>query len=434
MSQALLALLPFHLIHTSAVRPQEDARFSSNWGTPGTSWLELGEGNASREDTRTLAVGHSAGLQHEAGSKRLNTQASLVNAGLALAQFALSESGREPHNVAGSTDNPTLANKGSQKAPERRQEEPDDNTANAENAEPKVIIHSGVGKEQEDPHAAKIDGNTPNKAHVVKVPQQEKQVDDAQSEARKQQLAAYALERELDNPNARLADDPLGQLVGENSEHAVVEDGNEAEQEMDDIIVDVEEIERIGGKVLQKISKFWGEEGFRHVVLNLAVYLAGVFVSLGLYATCFRHRDVKAEQEFRYGTCECLGDSRVCVCGLCCPAIRWADTISDEKGGFLDFNSALLVMMGLGITCLCPYAGIVAWIGIVFVGVYYRQRIRLRYGLEADTVQSYIEDIFVWGCCAWCAICQEARQVDEETEEEQVTAPKQGARSMSTSW
>jgi Cys-rich protein (TIGR01571 family) len=258
-----------------------------------------------------------------------------------------------------------------------------------------------------------------------------------QSEAHKQELEAAALTQELDNPDARLADNPLEQLVdGKSVEHAVLTDSNEPEQEMDDIIVDVEEIERQGGKVLRKLKKFWGEEGLPHVFLNLAVYIAGVFVSLGLYATCFRHRDVKQEQEFRYGACECLGDGRVCICGLCCPAIRWADTISEEKGGFLDFSSALLVMMGLGFMCLCPYSGLIAWIGIVFVGVYYRQRIRLRYGLEADTVQSYIEDVFVWCCCAWCAICQEARQVDEETTEEEVRVaadPKQ-SRSMSTSW
>mmetsp|Transcript_47455 Transcript_47455/g.75013 ORF Transcript_47455/g.75013 Transcript_47455/m.75013 type:complete len:429 (-) Transcript_47455:100-1386(-) len=428
MSHALWALLPFFLIHSLAVRPQEETRFTSNWGTPGTSWLELGDasqGNASHEDTRALAVGHSAGLQHEASSKRLNTQASLASAGYALAQFALSESGREPQNGT-VLANPTLQDK---EPPENKasngglgDNSENQHASNEEHAHPKAT-HSGAGKQHEEHQVAKKDGTTAVQAHAEKA-----NLADA-SKAPQSQVSEHQREREEDEIQERL--DNTDAVIATD-----VEDGNEVEQEMDDIIVDVEEIEREGGKVLRKLKKFWGEEGFRHVALNLAVYFAGVFVSLGLYATCFRHRDVKQEQEFRYGACECLGDGRVCICGLCCPAIRWADTISEEKGGFLDFSSALLVMMGLGFMCLCPYSGLIAWIGIVFVGVYYRQRIRLRYGLEADTVQSYIEDIFVWCCCAWCAICQEARQVDEETTEEEVRVaadPKQ-SRSMSTSW
>jgi Cys-rich protein (TIGR01571 family) len=320
-------------------------------------------------------------LLHATNTKRLNSKESLANAGLALADFALSESGRENQSDGAALANPTV-------------EGETQDSVSAEHAQPKSAQSGTESSVDEEHGVAKTQDNLAVEA----------------STARKQELEAVALEKSLDSEDNRVAEDPISQLVGDQPERAVVEDGNEMEQEMDDIILDVEEIERIGGKVLHKIERFWGEEGFRHVVLNFAVYFAGVFISLGLYATCFRHRDVKAEQEFRYGACECFGDGRVCACGMCCPAIRWADTISDEKGGFLDFSTALLVMTGLGILCLAPYAGAVAWIGIVVVGVYYRQKIRVRYGLEADTVQSYMEDILMWCCCAWCAICQEARQ------------------------
>lgn len=672
MSQALVALLPFLLIHARALRPQEDAgqdqRFTSNWGTPGTSWLELGEqprGNTSREDARTLAVGHSASLQLQAIKKRLATEESLADAGFALAQFALAGTGHGPHGNGSEKavlatpslqtkeppDSQAIANQQHPQRSEPAESKPTDSGVDSNQtkqaAAPKArfrvgqrvrvvaetrptwvettvgmigtivqdksdhgwsqpyevqfdngrsewyqadwiqaapeaeqpstqieeaqfrigqrvriapgkdstvpprriqgspshlfgtigmvgtaIKRSSKKKEGQYRYLVDLEGSKlgikeewysedwleaaaptqalfrlgqrvkiapgdnaailPNveytiglvgtvvqvgteiKLYRVKLEngKTERYTEDwleaapateaAKSRTGQQETATLAIaanskgkaptaaevEQELtwvDNGGFPLSDDtPLTEFEWRRRNKrwernkADTEDGSGMEQEMDDLIGDVEEIERVSGIVIRKIEKFWSEEGFRHIVLNLGVYFAGIFISLGLYATCFRHRDTKLEQEFRYGACECLGDGRVCLCGLCCPAIRWADTISEEKGGFLDFNSALLVMMGLGFTLLCPYTGVFAWIGIVVIGVYYRQKIRLRYGLEADTIQSYVEDTLIWCCCAWCAICQEARQVDEETEEVEEPAndpsnPKI-SRAGSTSW
>jgi Cys-rich protein (TIGR01571 family) len=224
-------------------------------------------------------------------------------------------------------------------------------------------------------------------------------------------------ERQLDAVDGAPTDDnPWSELFGDDSEGKIVEDSGEVEQEVDDIVTDVEEIERVVGKVTFKVRRFARDEGFRHVLLNLVVYSSAVFISLGLYMMCFRHRDTNPGQDFRYGICDCTGDSRVCICGMCCPAIRWADTVSDGKGGFILFSTALLLMTGLGILSAAPTLGLLAWIAIVTIGVHYRQQIRLKYGLETETTSSYVEDISVWCCCTLCAICQEARQVDDEAE------------------
>jgi Cys-rich protein (TIGR01571 family) len=259
---------------------------------------------------------------------------------------------------------------------------------------------------------------------------QSQQIEERRESIKEQQLdAAIASGTPVDS-------NPVAEVLGDRAEGAVVEDSSEVEQEVDDIIVDIEEIERVTAKVLGKIKRLYDQEGVRHIVLNTVVYFSAVFIALGLYAMCFRHREVAPNQEWRYGICECLGDTRVCACGLCCPAIRWADTVSEEKGGFFSYTSALFVMMGLGMMLVTPMLGLCAWTAIVAIGVYFRQKIRLKYGLETDTPLSYIEDTFIWCCCAWCAICQEARQVDEEitVEEHAAESDPKPSRAMSTSW
>jgi Cys-rich protein (TIGR01571 family) len=208
---------------------------------------------------------------------------------------------------------------------------------------------------------------------------------------------------------------PVAVLVGDVTVGTMKDNDKDgqATQQLDDIIWDVEELQRIAWKVGARLGTFYKDEGFRHVIINVVVYLAGVFIALGLYFMCFQHREVSVEQEFRYGLCECFGDFRISLCGIFCPAIRWADTVSEEKGGLLSFSYALLLMMGLGFLVFRPFVGVFAWIAIVIVGVYYRQRIRQKYGLECDTTPSLIEDFFVWCCCSYCALVQEARQVDD---------------------
>lgn len=205
---------------------------------------------------------------------------------------------------------------------------------------------------------------------------------------------------------------PVAELAGDEQEAATRHD-SEAAQELDDIITDVEETERVLWKLAHKLIDFYSIEGYRHIFLNLVVYLAAVFIALGLYFMWFQHREVSSGQEFRYGLCDCMGDSRVCICGFCCPAIRWADTVSEEKAGFLVFSYGFLLMLCLGMMSIYPVTGVLGWLGVVCIGVYYRQKIREKYGLDYSSVSSYVEDFCIWSWCGCLALCQEARQVDE---------------------
>lgn len=213
--------------------------------------------------------------------------------------------------------------------------------------------------------------------------------------------------------NAMPEEGPISGLIGETEKGETI-DQYEATQEMDDAIVDIQEVERIWGRVQHKIATFYEEEDHKAICVKIVFYFAAVFIAMGLYVTWFQHREIPKEQDFRYGLFGCLGDSRICLSGMLCPAVRWADTVSEEKGGFYGFTSAFCLMVGLGFLVLCPYVGTFAWFVLISVGVYYRQSIREKYGLENGTWQSYIEDCWIWCCCSCCAICQEARQVDDE--------------------
>jgi Cys-rich protein (TIGR01571 family) len=208
---------------------------------------------------------------------------------------------------------------------------------------------------------------------------------------------------------------PLADLVGDAS-HNATKDGYEVTQEMDDFVNDTEELERISYRLAHRLAIFYEGEGYRHLVVDVVVYLCAVFILAGLYIMYFRYREVPRDRDFQYGLLDCLGDSRVCLWGMFCPALRWADTVSHEKAGLLPFGAAFVFMFVLSSLVLCPLTFIFAWCWIVAVGVYYRQRIRAEYGLESETTASYIEDCCAWCCCAPCALIQEARQVDEQSD------------------
>jgi Cys-rich protein (TIGR01571 family) len=325
-----------------------------------------------RGTSETLAVGHAAALQRDEG-RRSHQNESTGHQGSSLGQVGSRLSGHS----AGLASSASAS-----KPPDQTIEATEKNVAGKEGKE--------VDSPQEQPRKAILDGGIDN-------PKYPETIQDDNGE--------------LDNSPSR--EGPVTELLGDKSAQGVVQDEQEVTQELDDWITDIEEVDRIVGRHIDKFLRFFSSEGYRHVILNIVIYLSAVFIAMGLYFMWFQHREISKEQDFRYGLLDCLGDSRVCLCGICCPAIRWADTMSEEKAGFLDFTSAFLLMLGLGMLVVCPYTGLMGWLAMVVVGVYFRQRIREKYNLESDTTSSYIEDFMVWCCCCFCALCQEARQVDE---------------------
>lgn len=384
---SLVPSLVFFLLlpYCGAIRPQDTSHQDGTGATAHRASPIAVQGN------EALAVGHSASLQRDGGRKRLPRTESA-----ALSQLSYESPG--PSAAQNSTQEQNASPAG-QPAPGPAPAVVPDANAGGAGPAPGPALDSAPGV------AEKMDAPSPSAAQL----QGEKDVGSSHSKPLSPTLDDAAL------PAVALPEKgPIADLFGE-VQDGDEKDGAEATQELDDVINDVEEVERVLYKVGHKLGKFYNDEGYRHVILNLVLYLCGVFLAMGLYFMWFQHREVVKQEEFRYGLCECMGDSRVCLCGLCCPIIRWADTVSEEKGGFLDFNSAFIMMLALGAFLLCPLTGLVGWIAIVMLGVYYRQKIRDKYGLENNTTASYIEDFMTWCCCSCCALCQEARQVDEYT-------------------
>lgn len=107
-----------------------------------------------------------------------------------------------------------------------------------------------------------------------------------------------------------------------------------------------------------------------------------------------------------------LGEDKV-ICGmsLCCPAIQWADTVSNEKVNSMGFWQALALVLVLG-SLSCISFGITILI-MLCVAVICRQQLRKIFGHSPWSASSCVTDFFTYACCTCCAIAQEAREVDK---------------------
>jgi Cys-rich protein (TIGR01571 family) len=115
------------------------------------------------------------------------------------------------------------------------------------------------------------------------------------------------------------------------------------------------------------------------------------------------------QRRWRFGLCNCLANPTVCCMALCCPAVRWSDTM--HMAGLLAFWLALtvcnlLLSMGsasFGLTYLL----------FVLMATHGRQQIRALFGIPGRTVEGFAEDFCTYSCCWCCAIVQEAQQLEE---------------------
>jgi len=131
------------------------------------------------------------------------------------------------------------------------------------------------------------------------------------------------------------------------------------------------------------------------------------------YATAFEPRPRPGpaslqypQKDFSSSLFDCFGDPNICVVGCCCPFLRWADT-TDQKG-LLSYWKAFFIMFSLML--LHVYTAGLTSIVAIMVGVYYRQKLRRKYGIDAGTGGSIFMDVLSWMCCQPCAIIQEARE------------------------
>lgn len=169
-------------------------------------------------------------------------------------------------------------------------------------------------------------------------------------------------------------------------------------------------------------KEFWDKynKAFYEKLIGIAVYLVQIFVVAFLYMNYCKHaaatkvpeREVRTE-EFQFGPFDGNDfgrDCQICICALCCPWIRWAETSAAPQIQFLAF------LPGLFITAVLASASSVTFgaslLILLIVVLLCRQRIRDIYGLPSGTCQIIFCDCLLWVCCPCCAIAQEARQVE----------------------
>jgi len=112
---------------------------------------------------------------------------------------------------------------------------------------------------------------------------------------------------------------------------------------------------------------------------------------------------------FKYGIFSCFDDLNTCLLSWCCPMIRWADTL--RMMGFMQFWAALGLYLGLRVLDIIAMG--CASLVLLAICIYYRQKLRERFGMPHGNCGSIFEDCLTYMCCALCAITQEARQAEE---------------------
>eukprot|EP00444_Apocalathium_aciculiferum_P008521 CAMPEP_0183402280 /NCGR_PEP_ID=MMETSP0370-20130417/13800_1 /TAXON_ID=268820 /ORGANISM="Peridinium aciculiferum, Strain PAER-2" /LENGTH=91 /DNA_ID=CAMNT_0025583839 /DNA_START=59 /DNA_END=330 /DNA_ORIENTATION=- len=73
----------------------------------------------------------------------------------------------------------------------------------------------------------------------------------------------------------------------------------------------------------------------------------------------------------------------------------------------------LAFVMYLGVTLIFNESvDFCAWLLVAVIGAGFRQEMRLKFKMPTGTL-IFFQDMFLYCCCACCAITQEARQVEE---------------------
>jgi len=106
----------------------------------------------------------------------------------------------------------------------------------------------------------------------------------------------------------------------------------------------------------------------------------------------------------------CGHHANVCFCTFCCSPLRLADTYSKEPFPFIgQFWVALII-----VTCLMGFGQLTfgaTTFMLTVLGIYFRQQMRKQYNMEASGT-TLLFDILAWFLCPFCAVAQEARQVE----------------------
>lgn len=119
-------------------------------------------------------------------------------------------------------------------------------------------------------------------------------------------------------------------------------------------------------------------------------------------------QDLDGAWKFRFF--DCSGDPCMCCFAMCCPSVRWADTM--RMSGFIAF------WCGVACFLLCQivsgfFMAPVGLIPLVMMGTYYRQKLRKMFDMPHSTCSTVMQDCLAYCFCSCFAINQEARTLEE---------------------
>lgn len=163
----------------------------------------------------------------------------------------------------------------------------------------------------------------------------------------------------------------------------------------------------------------WPTTGLTGVIV-CAVYLVLMGIAGWIYGTFFtfaypplRQEPVVTRENFSFGLFRGLTwdpDWRICMFSFCCMPVRWADTVSSSKIGFMGFWAALFLFAGL--SAISQFTMGLSALYLLVLAVMNRQKMRAAYGMPNKTWQTVVVDTCVWLFCAPCATMQEAMEVE----------------------
>jgi Cys-rich protein (TIGR01571 family) len=165
------------------------------------------------------------------------------------------------------------------------------------------------------------------------------------------------------------------------------------------------------------------ETATRHWAFALSSTLIYIILVLIVAALYRKHKPESRQAEFEpaeggsftFGILECANLKQdwlhICLLSCCCPAIRWADTISAVKVGIMPFWPALILALSLFL--LGPITAGLTTAAFSLIAIFVRQRLRLYFEHEPNKPTTLVLDCFAWCCCfQCCALIQEAREVE----------------------
>eukprot|EP00933_Yihiella_yeosuensis_P010246 TRINITY_DN1165_c5_g1_i1.p1 TRINITY_DN1165_c5_g1~~TRINITY_DN1165_c5_g1_i1.p1 ORF type:complete len:358 (+),score=91.20 TRINITY_DN1165_c5_g1_i1:87-1160(+) len=174
--------------------------------------------------------------------------------------------------------------------------------------------------------------------------------------------------------------------------------------------------------VMDKLNRVKDAKVWKAQLISGVVYLVLVIIAGWIYGAYFTYEYPPLKYPaaprvpgggFSFGIFDgfrCDPDMRIFCCSSFCVPVRWADTASSPKVGFVKFWSGLFLF-----TTMYAFIGITysaSAVILIYLGIANRQKIRQAYGMDHSSASSYAQDCAVWTACCPCAAMQEAMEVE----------------------